>query len=75
MLKYDGKEYVNPKEAGMLFDEFPQSTLYYWAKEGTLRLLDVDEFCEDLPLDKQDLGAKFYIEVDHLRSKLRKSER
>jgi len=75
MLRYKGKEYINPKEVGMLFDDFPQSTIYYWAKEGTLRLLDLDEFVEDLPLDKQDLAAKFYIEVDHLRSKLRKSER
>jgi len=75
MLRFKGKEYINPKEVGMVYNQFPQSTIYYWAKEGQLRLLDLEEFCEDLPLDKQDLAAKFYIDVDHLESKLRESEK
>lgn len=68
MINFNGKKYYNPKQA---IKHFPvaESTLYYWSNKGTLDLLDIDKFCKENPLEKNDLVAKFYIAEHSLEEK------
>lgn len=73
MITFKGKEYINPKEATLLYDKPPQSTLYFWANSGELETLDLDEFCKELPLEKENLNSKFYIEINSLEQKIKET--
>jgi hypothetical protein len=73
MINYNGKKYYNPKQAVANFP-VAESTLYYWVSNGEIELLDIDEFCENNPLDKDDLIAKYYIPEDILVEKSERTE-
>jgi len=72
MIKWQNKNYYSPKEAAEKF-KVPRATIYYWADNNSkdLDILDLDDFCKDLPLDPKELNSRIYIGEDDLKKKTR----
>lgn len=65
MIKWNGKNYYNPKQAVKKFN-VAESSLYHWSTTKQVELLDIEEFCNKNPLETDDLIAKYYIAENDL---------
>lgn len=62
---HQGKTYYSLKDAKRKFN-IPQPTLYYWAANKKVELLDLEEACADSPFRPEDLRHQYYFEETSL---------
>ena len=62
---YQGKKFYSLKDAKRKF-KIPQPTLYYWAANKKVELLDLEETCKETPFCPEDLRHQYYFEEESL---------
>lgn len=70
LIEFKGKKYIALKDAKAKFN-VPQPTLYYWASNAKVSLLDLDDACKDSPFTPLDIRHQYYFDIEELTESIR----